>query len=279
MNSMNRASNQVAPLTSPKGTLTCALFGDHPGWKVDGAGIAQRLFRTNSTTTWRVTYAPGSSLCTVRLSGEGKPPTEDIFDPKTLAATNELTKALATSGPYVRVRNTDLWDALATGLIRQVIRAGQAKKLYRRLCAEHGQRVDTTSNPLFPTPDTVLGLPDQEFARLGLSFKRTALRTAAKAILYHQEEWHHLPANELFTSLRTIPRVGPWTAAAVVADLTDDFSLYPFGDLAVRTWARHLAPGMTWPDNEQAFAAYWRDLAGDQLSCITALTLAQGGIS
>ncbi|MGI8817495.1 MAG: hypothetical protein ACR2G2_20030 [Pseudonocardia sp.] len=41
----------------------------------------------------------------------------------------------------------------------------------------------------------------------------------------------------LLTRVQAVPRVGPWTAGASVADLTNDYAWYPFGDLAVRAWA------------------------------------------
>lgn len=76
--------------------------------------------------------------------------------------------------------------------------------------------------------------------------------------------------------VQSVPRIGPWTAGAAVADLTNDYSLYPFADLAVRTWAQRLAPGRTWPTTEPEFAAVWQRLAGEQLSAWTLLTLAWG---
>ncbi|MGW3959266.1 DNA-3-methyladenine glycosylase family protein [Amycolatopsis sp. NPDC005003] len=277
---MNRPIGRTVPLTRSRGDSTCALFGDHPGWKIED-GTARRVLRKKSATRWLIEDLGNGDLSMLRLSGDDDPPIQDVFDPRTLPVTNELTEALAARGPFFRVRNPDLWDALATGLIRQVIRAGQAKKLYRLLCAEHGERVDTVNGPLFffPAPEVLRNLPDSEYSRLGLSFKRDALRIAAEAMLNHQEEWTGLSPDELSTALLSIPRVGPWTAAAVITDITNDFSHYAHGDLAVRTWARRLAPGMPWPDSEQAFARHWQHIAAGHLSCLTALTLALGGTS
>jgi DNA-3-methyladenine glycosylase II len=76
--------------------------------------------------------------------------------------------------------------------------------------------------------------------------------------------------------VQAVPRIGPWTAGATVADLTNDYALYPFADLAVRTWVKRLAPGRLWPDSEPEFARLWAELAGEQLSAWTLLTLAWG---
>lgn len=224
---------------------------------------------------WTVWRAPGGPVDMHLVSGMSKPPVVDIFDSENLPQTNELTRGLVAAGPVARLRNCDVWDALATGVIRQVIRAGQARKLYTQLCREYGQRVGHAL--LLPTPEVLIGLGDSEFASLGLSFKRAALRAAAEAVLKHGDEWLILPADDLMVALRTVYRIGPWTAATTVADLTNDFAVYPHGDLAVRTWARQIAPRMDWPDTEAEFATKWRRLAAGHLSAVTVLTLAQGG--
>jgi DNA-3-methyladenine glycosylase II len=119
-------------------------------------------------------------------------------------------------------------------------------------------------------------LSDQQFARTGLTFKRHTLRAAAEAYLAHGPRWRELRPSELVAQLQQVPRIGPWTAGAVVADFTNDFTCYPYADLAVRTWARRASPSCPWPGNERAFGQLWRRLAGDQLASLTLFTLAWG---
>lgn len=76
--------------------------------------------------------------------------------------------------------------------------------------------------------------------------------------------------------MQGVSRIGPWTAGATVADVANDFSLYPFADLAVRTWAGTLAPSVSWPETEREFGRIWQAMAGAQLSEWTLLTLAWG---
>jgi DNA-3-methyladenine glycosylase II len=202
-----------------------------------------------------------------------------VIDPAGLVGVDPVVVGLRAAGPVARLRNPDLWDAVATSIVRQVIRAGQARKLYRAFCHEHGDRVVTTAGTvaLFPSPDTVLALPDEEFARLGMAFKRRPLRAAAEAYLEFASTWIELDPSRLLAEIQTVPRIGPWTAGATVADVTNDYTLYPFADLAVRTWAKRLASGRSWPDTEQEFARVWQGLAKEQLSEWTLLTLAWGG--
>lgn len=245
---------------------------DHPAWHIDD-GIPVRAMRS-STTSILIT-APDS--CTMIACGDGAHPIVDLYEPATLNETPipaGLRAALNRLGPVQRVRNADLWDALATAIIRQVIRATQARTMYRALLNAVGQRAGEQCLP--PTAEQVLAMPERAFTALGMAFKRRPLHAAANAYLQYRDEWAVLPADALVKALQTVPRIGPWTAGAAVADHTGDFSLYPYADLAVRTWATKADPNTDWPTGEPDFAALWRDLAGPNLSTLTALTLAWG---
>ncbi|MEU7261011.1 hypothetical protein AB0B21_35200 [Streptomyces rimosus] len=119
----------------------------------------------------------------------------------------------------------------------------------------------------------MLRLNDQQFAQVGTAFHRTALRAAAAAYRAHHHTWEHLSPDDLVKALREVPRIGPWTAAAAAANYCGDFAVYPHGDLAVRTWARRVAPDHPFPDGERAFNAYWRRLANEDRTHLHALTL------
>jgi DNA-3-methyladenine glycosylase II len=191
----------------------------------------------------------------------------------------ELATAIASLGTVVRFRNADLWDAIGTAIIRQVIRAGQSKKLYRAFCEAHGERVELPDGgiyPLFPSPKSVLDLESEDFTSIGMAFKRRPLIAAAEAYLEYGPEWRELSPHALIEALQVVPRIGPWTAHAAVADWSNDWTLYPYDDLAVRTWATRAAPSYGWPADEAAFGRVWRMLAGDHLSTLTLLTLAWG---
>jgi DNA-3-methyladenine glycosylase II len=191
----------------------------------------------------------------------------------------ELATALASLGTVVRFRNADLWDAIGTAIIRQVIRAGQSKKLYRAFCEAYGERVELPDGgtfALFPSPKSVLGLESGDFASIGMAFKRRPLIAAAEAYLEYGPEWRELSPHALVEALQVVPRIGPWTARATVADWSNDWTLYPYDDLAVRTWATRAAPSYSWPADEAAFRRVWRTVAGDHLSTVTLLTLAWG---
>ncbi|BDU01727.1 MULTISPECIES: hypothetical protein [Nocardia] len=245
---------------------------DHPGWVQAGDGVVHRAVTDGHHTT----IVTDTRVAEVWLRvGE--------FDPAALAGADDMLVGLKAAGVVTRVANPSLWDALATAIVRQVIRAGQARKLYLLFSRAYGQPIDHggTTAWLFPEPQKILALPDHAFSELGVAFKRPALQAAARAYLEHGEAWTAMATSPsdrlaLIDALQVVPRIGPWTAGAAVADFTNDFSVYPYADLAVRTWARRLSPERMWDDDEPGFAAQWQELAGNQLSAWTLLTLAWG---
>ncbi len=255
------------------------VMTEHPAWLPTPAG-RQRVFTMHDGTRSLVTTHAGH-LTVVQLHGGTTTPRADVFSfPEGLLDhTPELATAVRTLGRVTRFRNENLWDAIATAIIRQVIRAGQSKKLYRAFCEAYGERIELPNGviyPLFPASETVLRLNDAAFSAIGMAFKRQPLRAAAEAFLELGGEWRQMPPAILVNELQRIRRVGAWTAGAATADWSNNWALYPYSDLAVRTWARRAAPSFSWPTDEPAFGYVWRALAGDDLSPLTLLTLAWG---
>jgi DNA-3-methyladenine glycosylase II len=255
------------------------VMTEHPSWMPAPAGRV-RAVRTSDGGLW-LAHVGGANLRLQPVLGTGCEPSSDVFElpPAQPVKAGELGAALQGLGPVLRMRNGDLWDALGTAIFRQVIRASQSKRLYRAFCAAHGAPVQLPDGGclrLFPSWETVLTLPDEEFSSLGLAFKRRPLRAAARAFGENGARWGELAADVLLQELQRVPGIGVWTAGAAVADWSNDWQLYPYSDLAVRTWARRAAPQYPWPDDEVRFGDLWRSLAGANLSTLTVLTLAWG---
>jgi DNA-3-methyladenine glycosylase II len=255
------------------------LICEHPGWQTTTA-VCRRTVRT-ATDVWQA-LAKQTTITTARVgSGTDPAPVVDVYSPTDLSehVPDTLRGALETQGPVGRLRNPDLWDALATAIIRQVIRADQARLMYHRFCDAYGGPVPEAGPSAFPRPETVLALDEDDFAGLGMAFKRRPLIAAAEAFIESGPKWAELPADVLMEEVQAVPRIGPWTAGAAVADVTGDFSRYPYGDMAVRKWAAQACPDIDWPTDEGTFARWWRSFAAtpEQLSALTVLTLALGG--
>jgi DNA-3-methyladenine glycosylase II len=226
---------------------------DHPAWIATSVGV-ERVMLCRAVP-WQLIWATSQPdvLDAIRLhrldphrhsadASDARP----VIDQVALNdhCISEIATAVRTLGPVYRVRNSDLWDAIGTAIIRQVIRAAQARQMYLAFCQAHGATVTTegTVHRLFPPPEQVVELSPADFAALRMTFKQPALVAAATAFLEHRHTWQQLDPAALVTALQAVPRIGPWTAGAAVADWSGDFSVYPYADLAVRTWARRAAP-------------------------------------
>ena len=258
--------------------MTGVLTTDHPAWHTATDGARERAVRAGAGL-WVMSYdSQGLRIDCVEGSEDVKP-SFVATDPADLpaAAPAALRSGLTELGVSQRLANPWLWDAITTAILRQVMRADQARKLYRNWCSTYGTAVagPFCSLAIAPDPTRVLRLPESSFAAVGAKFHRTALQAAAEQYEQHHAAWEHLDATALVAALTGIPRIGPWTARTAAADFTGDFSIYPHDDLAVRTWASQIAPTYPWPDKkDKAFGPLWTGWAGDNHTALHTLTLA-----
>lgn len=170
------------------------------------------------------------------------------------------------SATYIyRIQCPNLWNCIGTNIIRQVIRASQAKNMYRTFSEHVGERIILTGGiryHLFPSPQKVLETPDSTYQRMGMSFKIDALKNAARFILEHADKLKKIQAPDLLDELMKIRRVGSWTARATVADYTNELATYPYGDAAIRFYAREALPRHEWPKEEVSFIQELHKVAG-----------------
>lgn len=253
------------------------LTTDHPAWTETGAGEPVRGVRTASGV-WVLSWDQEGPRMRCVQGAEDVKPVFVTTDPSCLPGSvpAALKAGLDDLGPTQRLVNPWLWDAITTAILRQVVRAGQARKLYRAWCGAYGTTVESPTGllALAPTPARVLELDDAQFAAVGAKFHRGALQAAATRYERLHAEWRRLDAPDLVTALTSIPRIGPWTAAAATADHTGDFSIYPHDDLAVRTWAAQIAPAHAWPGKkDKAFGPMWTAMAGPDRTALHTLTL------
>ncbi|CAM5475242.1 MULTISPECIES: hypothetical protein [Streptomyces] len=257
--------------------MSTVLTTDHPAWHAYEDGTRARAVRTASGI-WTVSH-DRNGLHLVCVDGaEDVKPEFVTTDPAHLppAAPATLREGLIELGVTQRLANPWLWDAITTAILRQVVRADQARKLYRAWCSAYGTTVEGPHGPLAvaPTPAAVLDLADDQFATVGAKFHRTALLSAAEHYARHHTDWDCLDADALALALTRIPRIGPWTAAAAATDFTGDFSTYPHDDLAVRTWAARIAPAYPWPDKkDKTFGPLWTGWAASNRTALHTLTL------
>lgn len=258
--------------------MTTVLTTDHPAWLETEDGTRARAVRTPSGT-WVLSWDQDSLHMTCVDGTEDVKPTFVTTDPACLPERGlpaTLRAGLHGLGATQRLANPWLWDAISTAILRQVVRAGQARKLYRAWCTTYGTTVDSPLGDLAlaPSAGEVLALNDEQFAAVGAKFHRSVLQAAATHYERRAAHWHRMEAGDLVSALTSVPRIGPWTASAAAADYTGDFSIYPHDDLAVRTWAAQIAPDHDWPDKkDKAFGPMWTGMAGPDRTALHTLTL------
>jgi len=256
------------------------LMIEHPAWQTLN-GEQTRVFTGSKAEKWLV-HGRGKDLTMTPIGKTRNPLETDNFSciPTSLATT--APGFLAPFQKAVLVRrfpNPSLWDAIGTAIVRQVIRASQAKKLYRLFCANYGEQVtlpDGEERGVFPDATETLPLSNEASARTGMTFKRRPLRQAAEEFLEHGAIWEKLPPPDLKLALCQGKGIGNWTAGAAVADYTNDWSLYPYADRAVHIWTARVTPTLHWPSTKNEFATPWEAFCGPHLSSMTSCTLAWG---
>jgi DNA-3-methyladenine glycosylase II len=264
--------------TTDGGAKLATIMRDHPAWTTTARGAA-RVMRSGASTWLIMSDGWLSDVEVTVVDGPGDGPAPDVIRvDKPILPESEIGSALASLVPLSRVRNANLWDAIANGILRQVVTADQARAMYRRFSAACGDRVETPYGVehLFPDPERMLRLSPDVFGALKMSFTRKLLRVAASAYLEHRTTWSQLEPAELVTELRSVPGIGPWTAGASAADFSGDFSVYQYPDRTIRTCARRAAPATAWPGSDAEFRSYWQAIAGNHISGLTQLVLAWG---
>ncbi|MET9252107.1 hypothetical protein [Streptomyces sp. NPDC003717] len=265
--------------------MSTMIITEHPGWHTTSDGDRTRVVEHGGTVWLAQWHGPDGHLVVRPIEGDStaEQPSLACVSPSELPTARKagpLLAELAAMGTVTRLTNPSLWDAITTAILRQVVSAKQALRKHRSFYGRYGRTVTTAAGDLalVPTPQTVLDLSADDFAAVGTKFNCTALRAAAEAYLDRGGHWSTLSPGSLVKELVEVPRIGPWTAGAAAADFTGDFSVYPHGDLAVRTWARKAAPGLDFPGAEVEFEALWRRWAParPQLHALTLFTLTWG---
>jgi DNA-3-methyladenine glycosylase II len=153
-------------------TTYTTVMTDHPAWTPSRTGTddLMRAFPL-STDEYGIARIEGSQVqwCCQQAAASCPSPGAFTLPPSAARHEPDLARALASLGAVARFRNPSVRDALGTAIIRQVVRAAHAQQLYRTFCLTHGTPVTCGAQQawLFPSPHTVLGLSDAQFAASG----------------------------------------------------------------------------------------------------------------
>jgi 3-methyladenine DNA glycosylase/8-oxoguanine DNA glycosylase len=178
---------------------------------------------------WRVTaWGPGAELALAsvpRLLGS-----ED--DPAALQLPSGRLRELARRFPGLRFGRSDaVLAALLPAIVGQKVTAVEAQRSYRRLVLRFGEAAPGPGRlRLPPAAATLAALPYDVLHPLGLEQRRATTLVRAARLADRLEEATRLPRAEAMARLRTVPGVGPWTAAETARRAFGDADAISLGD-------------------------------------------------
>jgi 3-methyladenine DNA glycosylase/8-oxoguanine DNA glycosylase len=165
----------------------------------------------------------------------------DDDDAGFLPGLHRVVADLARRRGRVRLGRTGaVWEALLPAILEQRITGTEAWRNYRRLVRWHARRAPGPFGLLLaPTPADILAIPPWRFVSLGIEPRRASvLRRAAREGARFEAigEAASQPggggegAARLAAAMRTIPGIGPWTAAEVTLRALGDPDAVSVGD-------------------------------------------------
>lgn len=164
---------------------------------------------------------------------DGLPALAGLDDDRTTFAPREpLVRELARRLPGLRIgRSGAVLEALVPAILEQKVTGTEAWRGYRGLIRRWGEPAPGPHGlRLLPPPEVLARAPYHEFHPLGVERRRAELvRTvAARAVRF--EEIVDLPLAEAWRRLRSVPGIGPWTAAEVALRALGDPDAVSVGD-------------------------------------------------
>ncbi len=249
----------VVPTEPPSGSLTY-----RPGFELD-LGFAlmgiKTVVRRSGVQWWATTTPTGPATVAFRVAGSEVradawgPGTEWALDqfPALLGADDDPSDfrldhpALANAASKfssLRIGSTARWyEAAATAAIGQRVVKTDASASRAKLARRYGDQTLPGPIPTFPTPDTILGLSDQDFHRAGVERSRARVVRVAAKYADRMERLSDLRPAEATEWLQRLPGIGPWTAALTTAQAGGDADAVPVGDLHIPRNVVHTLAG------------------------------------
>jgi 3-methyladenine DNA glycosylase/8-oxoguanine DNA glycosylase len=149
-------------------------------------------------------------------------------------APHPLVARLARVHPGVRVPRTGaVLESLVPAILEQKVTSGEAHRAWAgliRTCGEPAPGPPEWHLRLPPAPATLAALPYFAYHPFGVEQRRAELirRVAARAAWF--EEIVDIPLDQAYARLRSVPGIGPWTAAEVGVRALGDEDAVSVGD-------------------------------------------------
>jgi 3-methyladenine DNA glycosylase/8-oxoguanine DNA glycosylase len=221
----------LGPLVRGLGDRTIRLARDRAWWATrtgDGpATVAVRMAdpRRLDAEAW----GPGAGLALDRAGGLFGPGTHALAD-----AADGRIAALARRRPGVRILRTGaVLESLVPAILEQKVTGTEAHRAWHGLVLQYG---DPAPGPaelglrLLPPPEVLASLPYWAYHPLGVERRRADLIRAIARQAATFERIVEQPLATAYARLRSIPGIGPWTAAEVGVRALGDVDAVSVGD-------------------------------------------------
>ena len=174
-------------------------------------------------------WGPGAERAVTdaaRLVGEGD-------RPERFVAGHPILRDLQRRHPGLRLPSTGrVFDALVPSVLEQKVTGTEAFRSYAALLRRYGEPAPGPGGLLVPpSPETLAALPYHAFHPLGVERRRAEVirRSAGRAAWLDAAG----SAEEAGARLRSLPGIGPWTAAEVVRSAFGDPDAVSVGDFHI----------------------------------------------
>ena len=222
----------LGPLVRGRGDRTIRIAPGRAWWATRTAdGTATLGLTVNGERLSAEAWGPGADRLLERVPRLFSAGTDQLLGD---GAADRRIAALARRRPGVRITRTEaVFDALVAAILEQKVTGTEAHRAWQGLVRLHGEPAPGPRElglRVLPSPATLAALPYWSYHVLGLEQRRAELirRVARRASWF--EAIVDLPLPEAYARLRSVPGIGPWTAAEVGVRALGDVDAVSVGD-------------------------------------------------
>lgn len=215
--------------------------GDQP-MRFAGRSISRATRTSAGPATVRLTFE-GNGEVAVQAWGPGAAVAVEGLpqllgaadDPTAFVPHHTVVRELVRRTPGLRLPRTGaIFEALLPAIVAQKVTGLESRSSYRGLLVRHGEPAPGPLGlTLPPTPERLASQPYWAFHDLGLEQRRATVIRRAAAAASSLEACVGLSSADVGRRLRSIPGVGPWTAAETMRIALGDPDAVSLGDFHI----------------------------------------------